>query len=193
MACDNFLCFVDSAVGSTALPESAKKPKGETSDLDHKDWLEVKTFEFGAENPTTIGSATGGAGAGKFKLNPFKVTKEVDKASPGLFMACAAGCHFPTVLLSIRKAGGAQKDYLTFCFRMVFVTNISWSGGGGEEAPEESVEFVYGAMGLKYIQQKTSGEQGDKFFGQWSQVVNQPNLKITNTDTTVSIKDYNDK
>lgn len=29
--------------------------------------FEIKDFSFGVENPTTIGSATGGAGAGKIK------------------------------------------------------------------------------------------------------------------------------
>jgi hypothetical protein len=31
--------------------------------------FEIKDFSFGIENPTTIGSATGGAGAGKVKFN----------------------------------------------------------------------------------------------------------------------------
>jgi hypothetical protein len=31
---------------------------------------EIKDFSFGVENPTTIGSATGGAGAGKIKFAP---------------------------------------------------------------------------------------------------------------------------
>jgi hypothetical protein len=37
--------------------------------------FEVKDFSFGVENPTTVGSATGGAGAGKITFNPFSVTK----------------------------------------------------------------------------------------------------------------------
>jgi type VI secretion system secreted protein Hcp len=181
MACDNFLQFTEAAIG-TNLKGGSNQPKGETKDVAHKDWLEVKTFEFGCENPTTIGSATGGAGAGKFKLQPFKVTKDVDKASAPLFMACAAGAHYPTLKLSIRKAGGQQKDYLTYIFRMVYVTNISWSGGGGEEAPEETVEFVYGAMGIKYFPQKPDGSMDAPLMSQWSQTTNQPNLEVVPTE-----------
>ena len=179
MACDNFLLFPEAAVGAN-LKWKSSMPKGETLDVYHKDWLELKSFEVGCENPTTIGSATGGAGAGKFKLQPFKITKDVDTASTALFMACAAGAHYPTVILGIRKAGGEQKDYLQYCFRMVYVTNVSWSGGGGEEAPEETVEFVYGAMGIHYIPQKSTGEQ-DLANGQvaaWSQTTNQPTLEV---------------
>jgi type VI secretion system secreted protein Hcp len=180
MAADNFLKFVDAAVGSNLSSGGvgATQPVGESQDVAHEKWLEVKTFEFGAENPTTIGSATSGAGAGKFKLNPFKITKDVDTSSTSLFQACAAGAHFPTVCLSLRKAGGAQNDYLTFCFRMVFVTNISWSGGGGEEAPEETVEFVYGGLGVKYLPQKSTGAMGVKRGAEWNQITNKPNLTV---------------
>jgi type VI secretion system secreted protein Hcp len=47
--------------------------------------FEIKDFSFGIENPTTIGSATGGAGAGKIKFNEFSITKTTDTASPNFF------------------------------------------------------------------------------------------------------------
>ena len=47
--------------------------------------FEIKDFSFGIENPTTIGSATGGAGAGKIKFNEFSITKTTDSASPNFF------------------------------------------------------------------------------------------------------------
>jgi len=187
MACDNFLFFDGVAEGGAVALGGATSPAGESNDQFHKGWLELKSFEFGCENPTTIGSATGGAGAGKFKLNPFKITKDVDTSSAALFTACAAGAHYPTVLLSIRKAGGAQQDYLTYIFRMVFVTNVTWSGGGGEEAPEESVEFVYGAMGVSYTPQNAAGQPdvANKRMAQWSQIVNGPALATKVGDTYV--------
>jgi hypothetical protein len=43
--------------------------------------FEIKDFNFGSENRTTIGSATGGAGAGKVKFNEFGVTKTIDSSS----------------------------------------------------------------------------------------------------------------
>jgi hypothetical protein len=42
-------------------PEQAEEAQGGTGAF------EIKDFSFGVENPTTIGSATGGAGAGKIK------------------------------------------------------------------------------------------------------------------------------
>ncbi len=46
--------------------------------------FEIKDFSFGVENPTTIGSATGGAGAGKIKFNEFTIKKTSDSVGAGL-------------------------------------------------------------------------------------------------------------
>jgi hypothetical protein len=45
----------------------ADPPKivGESVDKTHPNTIAVTAFSFGIENPTTIGSASGGAGAGK--------------------------------------------------------------------------------------------------------------------------------
>ena len=47
--------------------------------------------------------------------------------------------------------------YLVYKFKMVFVTKVEWSGGAGEDAPDEDVTFVYGAMSINYQQQNSSG------------------------------------
>ena len=55
---------------------------------------------------------------------------------------------------------------------------------GGEEAPEESVEFVYGAMGIKYTPQNPDGTPATdkKTMAMWSQTTNQPNLEVVSTE-----------
>ena len=53
--------------------------------------FEIKDFSFGVENPTTIGSATGGAGAGKIKLNELTIKKTTDTASPSSSSANGGG------------------------------------------------------------------------------------------------------
>ena len=46
--------------------------------------FEIKDFSFGVENPTTIGSATGGAGAGKIKFDEFQIGLPPTDAFVGL-------------------------------------------------------------------------------------------------------------
>jgi type VI secretion system secreted protein Hcp len=173
MAVDAFIWFKESDTGMLPV-------KGETKDdvYSKKDnpSFEIKDFSFGAENPTTIGSATGGAGAGKVKFNEFTIKKTTDSASPAFFRNCAAGAHYKKVVLEMRKSGGdpqsAGKPFLTFYFETVFTTKIDWSGPG-DEGPEESITFVYGKLVVEYWPQKATGAQDNaKVTKGWNQITN---------------------
>jgi len=179
MAADNFLWFPEPAKGGLLTGKSSQ-PEGETTDtwFKKKKALECKSFSFGVGQAETAGSGSSGAGAGKAKFEEFTVEKGVDLASVPLYQACTAGAHFPSVMLCIRKAGGSNLLYIQYVFRMVFVTNISWSGGGGEEAPNETIKFKFGAMGIQYIQQKADGTEGTKMQGMWNTTSNTGNLDV---------------
>jgi type VI protein secretion system component Hcp len=94
--------------------------------------------------------------------------------------------HFPQVDLYIRKAGtapvtggGTGHSYLLNTFRMVFITTVFWSGGSGQEAPIETVDFVYGALGISYYSQDATGALAPQpETAQWSQVSNMPTLTV---------------
>jgi type VI secretion system secreted protein Hcp len=154
---------------------------GESLDRAHPQTIELSGVELEIENPTTIGSASGGAGVGKAKFNPMTVTKAVDGASAALFQAMAMGAHFPTVKLYVRKAGsptGAPTDYLVYQFNMVFITKMDVSAGSGDDAPRETIEMVYGAMQVTYTPQSPTGQLGKPSTAMWSQVTNTATLDI---------------
>ena len=166
MAVDAFIWFKSSRLGSAL--------EGDTKDeiFSKEKAFEIKDFSFGIENPTTIGSATGGAGAGKIKFNEFTIKRTTDKASPLFFKNCCVGAHYDTVTIAIRKAGGSaatpDREYLRFSFSTVFTTKIDWSGPG-DEGPEESITFVFGKLAVKF----TPPEPGSKpVQAGWDQVLN---------------------
>lgn len=179
MPADNFLWFPDAAKGGL-LTGKAAKPEGESTDawFSKKKALEVKSFTFGLEQADTTTSGTTGSGGGKVKFNEFSVSKSVDLASVPLYQACAAGAHYPSVMLAIRKAGGSNLLYLQYIFRQVFVISIGWSGGGGDEAPGEDVKFRFGALGIRYVQQLADGTEGSKMEAAWSVVENKNTLDV---------------
>lgn len=179
MACDNFLWFTDAASGGL-LPPGATKPQGETTDkwFSQKNALECLSIAFGVAQAETTGSGSTGASAGKAKFEEFTIEKYVDAASVPLYSACAAGAHFPSVMLALRKAGGSNLLYLQYCFRQVFVTGINWSGGGGDEAPKETIKFKFGAMGIQYVRQLATGQAGIPVQVMWSAVNNKPTLDV---------------
>ena len=54
----------------------------------------------------TIGSSTGGAGAGKVKFQEFVIKRITDSASPAFFQNLVAGAHYKTVTIEVPKAHG---------------------------------------------------------------------------------------
>ena len=170
MAVDAFIWFEQPGAGTA--------PQGETQDATYqpKGAFEIKDFSFDIENPTTIGSASGGAGAGKAKFNEFSITKTTDKASPLFFQNCVAGVHYGKVTLEMRKAGGdaesaGKKGFLKYTFGTVFTTKVEWSGPG-DEAPEEKISFVYGTLQIEYTPQTSAGTAGTTVPAGWSQITN---------------------
>src|SRR5689334_15471834 len=97
MAFDAFIWF-ESDAGGPPIP-------GETQDKSFasNDAIQIVSYLWTAENTTTIGSAGGGAGAGKAKLNPLKFKAVIGRQSPVLFKYLATGLHFKAAHLALRN------------------------------------------------------------------------------------------
>ncbi|MDE1819074.1 MAG: type VI secretion system tube protein Hcp, partial [Thaumarchaeota archaeon] len=142
---------------------------GESKDANHQNAIDILSYQFSADTPTSIGSASSGAGAGKVKFNELVITKLVDKSSPTLFKDLSAGGHFDKVVLTVRKAGGTQ-DYLTMTMGLVFVTHYSQGSAGG--MPTETISFEFGNLAINYKPQTSSGTLGASIVDGWDQVQN---------------------
>jgi type VI secretion system secreted protein Hcp len=179
MAVDAFIWFEGQGAGMRKIEGETQDSvfmKGGTGDASAVGAFEIKDFSFDAENPTTIGSATGGAGAGKAKFGEFNITKLTDAASPNFFMNCVAGAHYDKVTLALRKAGANPNTtgdpFMTYKFGTVFTTKIGWDGPGDEGA-NEKISFAYGSLEIKYFIQKKDGTMDGKIPPQgWSQILN---------------------
>jgi hypothetical protein len=98
----------------------------------------------------SFASGAGGArtGAGKTAVHDISITKTVDKASPKLFQACTSGKHFPTVKITLRKAGG--KPYLTYKLTDVLVSSYQFAKAGGSTIPEEHISLNFTKLEISY-------------------------------------------
>jgi type VI secretion system secreted protein Hcp len=151
-------------------PPGVLPVKGESRDAVFRDAIVVSSFSWGAENPTLVGSATGGAGTGKAKLGEITVHKGIDAASPGLFQRLSSGLHDTGMRLTVRKAGQTPFVYLQYQFGTVFVTAVDHSGNG--DATEETVTFAYGSVTQWYRPQSATGAAGTAIQFGWDQVAN---------------------
>ena len=111
----------------------------------------ISTLARGEPRATGGTHATGGGGgAGKVSVHDLSITKEVDKASPKLSLACATGTHFKKVTITLRKAG---KTYLTYNLTDVLISSVQVSGsGGGQAVPLESISLNFTKIALQYSQ-----------------------------------------
>lgn len=129
---------------------------GESKDEKHADEIELMSFSFGESNPSSIGGS-GGLGGGQVSMSDFNVMKSMDKSSPEIFKRCANGSHFPTAIITYRKAGGEQLEYLKYKFEKVFITSYTVSGSGAD-VPTESISMAFEKLEYAYSPQKPEGD-----------------------------------
>jgi type VI secretion system secreted protein Hcp len=146
---------------------------GETKAKGHEKEIQLHGFSFGATQPAS--SATGGgAGVARVQIHDLSIHKYVDAASPKLFTYCTGGAHTANALLSIRKAGGQQHDYLKIYLKEVLVTNINVTGNEGTSLPLEEVSMTFSAIKIEYHAQDEKGNLQGAVMGSYS-------LKTTET------------
>lgn len=133
--------------------------KGESTDVKHKDEIDVESWSWG-ETHAGSGPSGGGGGAGKVSMQDFQFVMGLNRASVSLMKACATGQHIKSATLSARKAGKGQQEYLTFKFHDVLVS--SFQTGGSEDAvvPADSVSFNFAKLEVAYKPQKADGSLG---------------------------------
>jgi type VI secretion system secreted protein Hcp len=134
--------------------------EGESQDSKHSKEIELESWSWG-ETQTGTQRIGGGGGAGKVAMQDFNFVMSVNKASPKLMLACATGQHIPKVILTCRKAGGEQQEYLTWTFSDVLISSYQ-SGGtiNGDVLPTDQISLNFSKIEVEYKEQKPDGTLG---------------------------------
>jgi type VI secretion system secreted protein Hcp len=132
--------------------------KGETTDkeMSKKDAIDILAWSWGLSNSGTTHMG-GGGGSGKANFQDISCTKYIDVASHALLLACATGEHFPTAVLTVRKAGKTQQKYVNITMEEVMVTSVSTGGSGGEDRLTENLSLNFAKVKFEYFQQDEKG------------------------------------
>ena len=130
--------------------------QGESRDAKHKGEIDLEAFSWG-ETQSVSHAAGGGAGAGKVNVEDLNVVMKLNKASPLLFLACATGQHLKQAILTARKAGKAQVEFLVFKLSDVLVSSYHTSGSSGDDTPIDQVAFNFARIAVEYRPQKDDG------------------------------------
>src|SRR5687767_9082264 len=132
--------------------------KGESKDSQHKDWIEIESFSWGA---TQLGTSShgSGAGGGKVSMNDFHFVMKSNSASPFLFLYCANGKHITgDTKLVCRKAGGKQEKFLEVVFNDVLISSYQTGGSSGGEIPMDQISLNYSKITIDYLVQDNQGK-----------------------------------
>jgi type VI secretion system secreted protein Hcp len=133
--------------------------EGESQDAKHKNEIDLESFSWGATQGGTFAFG-GGGGAGKVQMQDFHFVMKINKASPKLFLACANGEHIKKAVLTCRKAGKEQQEYLKYTFTDVLVSAYNTGGSSGDIVPTEQISLNYSKIEVEYKEQKPDGTLG---------------------------------
>jgi len=173
-AVDMFIAFEDPgtpdlAVATETLDKYIEKASG------CKGICDAKSINLGIENPIKLGSATGGAGAGKASFKEIVVEMDLKASLNKLFMACVLGSHYKKVTLIYRKAGGASatlKPYFKIELGTVLITNAAMINEG-DDPPRARVTLRCASIKQYLWKQKADGSLIDPpTITMWNQTTN---------------------
>jgi type VI secretion system secreted protein Hcp len=133
---------------------------GESADEKHKGEIDLDSWSWGESQGGTM-SAGGGGGAGKVQMQDFHFTMKVNKASPKLIGACATGEHIKKSVLTCRKAGKEQQEFLKITFTDLLISDYRIGGASsGSTLPNDQIAFNYAKIEVEYREQKADGTLG---------------------------------
>ncbi len=133
---------------------------GESQDSKHKGTIDIESFSWGATQ-SGAHSGQGGGGAGKVVFQDFHFTMRINKASPKLMLACATGQHIKSAILTSRKAGGKQEEYLKVTMSDLLVSSFQTGGSGHSDVvPTDQISLNFAKVEFEYKEQKPDGTLG---------------------------------
>ena len=143
--------------------------KGESQDGQHKGEIEVVSWSWGMQAKPSLG---GGTASGKATMNDLRIVKRVDSASTGLMLALRTNEPIQQAVLTLRKAGKSQLEFLKITIEQGRVTSLTVDGGDPAGSAEivEKVSFSFNKIEVVYVPQGKDGlpQGGMTFADQWS-------------------------
>src|SRR5215831_11616251 len=154
---------------SAATPVPAGSPlhyflkvEGATGDSTLKGfegWFSVDSFDWGAKDSISIGSAGGGAGTGKTTLSPLTVDIHSLTGLATLFGDVATGEHLKTVeLAAVDTIKGQSLKVYDIKLTTVFLTGFE--NDPGPDGIETALAFEFGKINMTVQPPTTNGRPG---------------------------------
>lgn len=140
---------------------------GESQEANHKGWINIDAFTWGASQTGNM-SVGGGGGSGKVAYRDLTVRAQIDKAVPAIMRYVSNGKHINKVELSICKAGGSQIECCRITLEDVLITNAVFNDAVREELIGMSYQFQAAKVKTQYWEQTSTGGRGAESQSSWN-------------------------
>ena len=145
--------------------------KGESTDSEHKDWIEVHSFNHSITQMPTPGTAV----SAHCQHADYAITKPVDMTSPKLYEMCSSGKHIRSATLQMMRPmpDGTRAKCMEVKLEDVVISHVAPACGGELDSPSDTVSFKYSKITWTYtLPKRSDGSGGGNTTGSWSIVEN---------------------
>jgi len=130
---------------------------GESKADGHTDEIDISSWSWGEVNSGS-GRGVGGQGAGRVDMQDIHFTATMSKASTALMLACATGDAVDKAVLTCRKAGGDQGEFLIVTLEDGLISSYQTGGSQGDLIPTDQFSINFSKIKIEYkIQDPDSG------------------------------------
>ncbi len=136
----------------------------------------IEVLGLGLSLGHTAGSDDGGGSPtpGRADFRPLKILKEIDIASPRIYLAAANGTQIPKMNIDFyRPIDGRLDLYYKLELENVAITNVTPSVNSSDGVMTELVSFVFSKITWTYTPYKQDGTAGAKVTTFWDIQQNQ--------------------
>lgn len=127
--------------------------KGESTDKNHKDWMDIDQISWGVHRNITSNTATqSDRESANAEISDLTLTRRMDSATPNLFIESCCG-KGKTVVIHLCKTGtGSGTDtYMEYTLKNALITDYTVDAESqGQERPVENVTISFQDVEVKY-------------------------------------------
>lgn len=137
---------------------------GESTDEEHKGWIELLSYSWGAASASAAPTGAGAAAA-RSTFSALNFMTPLSAASPSLFLATMDGRHIASAVLEGVRSGETRAVFLRLSMSDVVVT--SYQTSASQEVPADSASLTFAQVTYSYWQQKEDGSMGSETKVSW--------------------------
>lgn len=147
---------------------------GESTDVRHRDEIDVLSYNWGESQPPTA-SSTGDTAAVRVTMQDFHFAMRINKASPKLFLACASAAHIRNAVLTVRRSGANPVEFLKWTLSDVTVASYQTDNNApAAEPPLDQISLGFAKIEVEYSAMKPDGSLDTPIKAGWDVQANRP-------------------